>query len=101
MISVGIRELKSQLSRYIDLVKSGESVLVTEHNRVVAELKSPEIEISDLRDKKVFEKLVSEGKLIPAKRIASVINKSKSKDAIEKLGNSWWKEYQESKSERL
>jgi antitoxin (DNA-binding transcriptional repressor) of toxin-antitoxin stability system len=42
MISVGIRELKSHLSQYIELVKNGENIIITEHNKVVAELKTPE-----------------------------------------------------------
>jgi len=39
MISGGIRELKSHLSQYIELVKNGENIIITEHNKVVAELK--------------------------------------------------------------
>ncbi len=41
MTSVGIRQLKNQLSRYVAMTKRGERVLVTEHGRVVAELKPP------------------------------------------------------------
>jgi prevent-host-death family protein len=36
--SVGIRELRQNLSRYIDRVKAGESLTVTEHGREVARL---------------------------------------------------------------
>jgi antitoxin (DNA-binding transcriptional repressor) of toxin-antitoxin stability system len=38
MKMVGIAELKARLSEYLDLVKSGESVLVTERGRPVATL---------------------------------------------------------------
>jgi len=100
MISVGIKELKTNLSRYIDLVKSGENVLVTEHNHIVAELKSPVFEVSEVRDQKVFDKLVAEGKLIPAKRNASKILKSESEVSLNHKSIGWWKEYQESKSKR-
>ena len=38
MTTVGIRNLKNSLSRYIKMVKEGERVLVTEHDRIVAEI---------------------------------------------------------------
>ena len=41
MIAVGIRELKSTLSRRIEDVKRGEVILVTDRGRVVAELRAP------------------------------------------------------------
>ncbi|MHB1129809.1 MAG: type II toxin-antitoxin system Phd/YefM family antitoxin [Ilumatobacteraceae bacterium] len=37
-IEVGVRELKNQLSRYIDQVRDGKEVIVTEHGRPVARL---------------------------------------------------------------
>ena len=41
MTSVGIKDLKAHLSQYLRLVKSGETVRVTEHNRVIAEIILP------------------------------------------------------------
>jgi len=41
MRSAGIRDLKNNLSRYIRRLKPGESVAVTDHGRVVAELRAP------------------------------------------------------------
>jgi hypothetical protein len=41
MRSVGIKHLKSQLSEYIRLAAAGETVLVTDRDRVVAELGPP------------------------------------------------------------
>ncbi|MHB8059269.1 MAG: type II toxin-antitoxin system Phd/YefM family antitoxin [Gaiellaceae bacterium] len=35
---VGVRELRQNLSRYLDRVKSGEELVVTEHGREVARL---------------------------------------------------------------
>jgi|tagenome__1003787_1003787.scaffolds.fasta_scaffold18905549_1 prevent-host-death family protein len=35
---VGVRELRQNLSRYLDRVRAGESLTVTEHGRVVARL---------------------------------------------------------------
>ena len=41
MVTVGIRNLKNSLSKYITLVKSGEKVIITDHNKIVAELIPP------------------------------------------------------------
>ncbi len=35
---VGVRELRQNLSRYLERVKAGESLTVTEHGRVIARL---------------------------------------------------------------
>lgn len=37
-VSVGVRELRQHLSRYLDRVKAGEDLVVTEHGREVARL---------------------------------------------------------------
>jgi antitoxin (DNA-binding transcriptional repressor) of toxin-antitoxin stability system len=42
MASLGIRELKDNLSRYIRRIEAGECVASTAHGRVVAELVPPE-----------------------------------------------------------
>jgi len=39
--SVGIRELKNRLSKYVREVRSGEEILVTDRGEVVAELRPP------------------------------------------------------------
>ncbi|MBI4688067.1 MAG: type II toxin-antitoxin system prevent-host-death family antitoxin [Nitrospirae bacterium] len=36
MISVGIKELKTRLSSYVDKVRHGEEVVITEHGKEVA-----------------------------------------------------------------
>lgn len=36
--TVGVRELRQNLSRYLDRVKTGEDLVVTEHGKVVARL---------------------------------------------------------------
>ena len=41
MRSVGVKVLKNKLSEYIRLAASGETVLVTDRDRVVAELVPP------------------------------------------------------------
>ena len=46
MASVGVRELRQNLSRYLDRVKAGEALDVTERGRLVARL-SPAADRSD------------------------------------------------------
>lgn len=41
MIAAGIRDLKTHLSRYLREVASGQTVLVTDRGRVVAEVRPP------------------------------------------------------------
>ena len=41
MKSVGIKVLKNNLSRYLELVRKGEVVLVTDRDEVIAELRLP------------------------------------------------------------
>lgn len=57
MGSVGVRELKARLSRYIDAVRHGEPVIVTEHGEEVAVI-SP---ISE--ERKAIALLVRAGKV--------------------------------------
>lgn len=42
MRTVGLKLLKNRLSEYIRMVSGGETVLVTDRDRVVAELRPPE-----------------------------------------------------------
>jgi prevent-host-death family protein len=58
-VEVGVRELKSKLSHYIDLVQHGSEVIVTEHGKPVATLAA----IDDLTNK--LEDLVASGRLRP------------------------------------
>jgi antitoxin (DNA-binding transcriptional repressor) of toxin-antitoxin stability system len=41
MKSVGIKALKNNLSRYLDLVRQGEVILVTDRDEIIAELRLP------------------------------------------------------------
>ena len=59
---VGIRELRQGLSRYLDRVRQGERLVVTDRNRPVA-LLTPLPENED-----PWERLIAEGKLIPPTR---------------------------------
>lgn len=41
MSAVGLRELKNQLSKYVQRARSGETVMITDRGEVVAELSPP------------------------------------------------------------
>ncbi len=56
---VGVQELKARLSHYLDLVKAGECVTVTDHGRPVAELRAPTPLPDDLPPK--LRRLIEEG----------------------------------------
>jgi prevent-host-death family protein len=66
MRSVGIKVLRNKLSEYLRLVASGETVLVTERNRVVAELQPPRNRGAPVGDAKWAE-LIKRGVVTPAR----------------------------------
>ncbi len=59
---VGVRELRQNLSIYLDQVKQGASLTVTEHGRVVALLSPLTQALSPV------ERLIAEGRATPATR---------------------------------
>ena len=63
MIFAGIRDLKNNLSRYLQRVAAGERILVTDRGRVVAELRPPETAPPLFR----YDQLVAEGVIRPAR----------------------------------
>jgi antitoxin (DNA-binding transcriptional repressor) of toxin-antitoxin stability system len=65
MISVGVRQLKNSLTRYLRLVDQGQALLVTNRNQVVAVLKKPDRNSAPTLKEKLAA-LVAEGKLLPA-----------------------------------
>jgi prevent-host-death family protein len=70
MISVGVRQLKNRLTRYLHLVDQGQTLLVTNRNRAVAVLKKPDLNSASTREEKLAA-LVVEGKLLPPLHPAS------------------------------
>ena len=60
--TVGVRELRQYLSVYLDRVRAGERLIVTERNVPVAEL----VPLRESRS--AVDDLVAEGKLTPALR---------------------------------
>lgn len=59
--SVGIRELRQDLSRYLKRVKKGERLTVTDRNRPVAVL-AP---LPENEDEHWWERAIADGELIP------------------------------------
>ena len=59
-IQVGIRELKNQLSHYIDQVRAGTEIIVTEHGKPVARLTA----LTEADDR--LARLIASGAVRPA-----------------------------------
>lgn len=70
-----VRELKNRLSSFLRLVKAGETVLVTEHGRVIAELRRPEppVTLEPVRIERILRGLEQAGRLRRAARAVSVV----------------------------
>ncbi|MDY6967798.1 MAG: type II toxin-antitoxin system prevent-host-death family antitoxin [Spirochaetota bacterium] len=98
MITVGIRNLRNSLSQYLNLVKNGEKILITDHNKVIAEIIPPRINQtkSDMLQKYLSEQIAS-GTIVKATQNNILIKKNKSEtnsiNNIEDL-------YNETRSER-
>jgi prevent-host-death family protein len=59
---VGVRELRQNLSVYLDRVKAGETLEVTEHGRPVARLTpNPPVRLS------VIDQMIADGRITPAR----------------------------------
>ena len=69
MLSVGLKILKNKLSEYVRMAVRGETVLITDRNRVVAEIVPPEPG-RKLSDDELIALGVREGWLTPAKNPA-------------------------------
>jgi len=62
MTSVGVAELRQNLSRYLRLVEQGERLVVTDRNRPVAELGPPPATGAEL------DRLIAAGRVLPPAR---------------------------------
>lgn len=71
MRAVGLKILKNKLSEYVRLAASGETVLVTDRNRVVAEIVPPRPGLDRYLCDSVLAEGVREGWLRPATNPAS------------------------------
>lgn len=66
MHSVGIKALKNQLSEYVRAAAAGETVLVTDRGRVVAELVAPRMRADASAIEQRLGELIREGLLVAA-----------------------------------
>jgi antitoxin (DNA-binding transcriptional repressor) of toxin-antitoxin stability system len=65
MRAVGLKVLKNRLSEYVRLAAGGETVLITDRDRVVAELVPPALGRAQMVDDAVLADLVRRGCLTP------------------------------------
>jgi len=66
MRSVGLKVLKNKLSEYVRIAGGGETVLITDRDRVVAEIVPPQAGRSPLLADALLAEAVREGWLTPA-----------------------------------
>lgn len=66
MRAVGIKQLKNKLSTYVHLAAAGETVLVTDRDRVVAELVPPRAGRGEAPSDAVIAEVVRRGWMTPA-----------------------------------
>ena len=72
MRTVGIRALKNKLSQYVKIASMGETVLISDRDRVVAELVPPAQSRARLVTDAALAELVRSGLLSPALVVGSV-----------------------------
>lgn len=68
MRAVGLKVLKNRLSEYVRAAAAGETVLVTDRGRVVAELVPPQARSSSVEAEDRFADAVRAGWITPARR---------------------------------
>jgi antitoxin (DNA-binding transcriptional repressor) of toxin-antitoxin stability system len=71
MRSVGLKTLKNKLSEYVRLAAGGETVLVTDRDRVVAEIVPPRPDRSPILADAFLAEAVREGWLTPPLIVAA------------------------------
>jgi prevent-host-death family protein len=65
MRAVGLKVLKNKLSEYVRLVERGETILVTDRDRVVAEIVPPEASRSPVLADALLAEAVRQGWITP------------------------------------
>ena len=70
MRSVGLKVLKNKLSEYVRLAAGGETVLVTDRDRVVAEIVPPRAERSPMLADAMLAEAVRQGWVAPPTLVA-------------------------------
>jgi prevent-host-death family protein len=65
MRAVGLKVLKNKLSEYVRLAERGETILVTDRDRVVAEIVPPETSRSPVITDALLAEAVRQGRITP------------------------------------
>ena len=101
MKTVGVKNLKDQLSQYLKLVKNGETIIVTDRNEIIAEIRKPlyYANSGDTLMEQYLKEQAQNGKIIRAKRSKSLIDSILSRRKLKKIA--WMKIYNHIKEERL
>jgi prevent-host-death family protein len=60
-MEVGVRELRNHLSRYLDQVREGTEIVVTDRGRAVAR-------VLPVGGERILDRLIAEGVVTPARR---------------------------------
>jgi prevent-host-death family protein len=73
-MTVGVRELKTQLSKYLRQVKAGRTIIITEHGKAVGRIVPPEATVEEKLEAMRRAGLIewSGKKLKPMKPVAKV-----------------------------
>ena len=103
MKSVGIKDLKNNLSKYLRLVREGELIYVADRDEIIAEIHKPTTPSPPLVS--AWEAFLNQeerrGSIRRAqKRPGSVLEEMKRKK-LEPLEFEWWEIYQENKKDRI
>jgi prevent-host-death family protein len=60
-VQVGVKELRDHLSRYLDRVRDGDEIVVTDRGRAIAR-------VVPVGSERVLDRLIAEGVVTPARR---------------------------------
>ncbi|WP_078129707.1 type II toxin-antitoxin system Phd/YefM family antitoxin [Leptospira alexanderi] len=96
MKSIGIKDLKNNLSSYLEFVKKGETIIVYDRNNPIAEIKK--ILKTDNRTDLYIKEATENNSLIPAKQFKEIkFSKVKSLKGISRteISNTWKTIYNE------
>jgi antitoxin (DNA-binding transcriptional repressor) of toxin-antitoxin stability system len=96
MITVGVKNLKDQLSLYLQYVKDGEKVIITEHNKIIAELSIPKKKDETSTFEQKLIELSEKGEVILAERNLSIAQKPN-----DTLNLDWRTAYNETRADRF
>ena len=101
MISVGIRDLKNKLSQYLRMVRDGQTVLVMDRTRVIAEIRKYSRNSAKDRFAAYLESETLQGSIISAKCSSSNIDLILEGDKAIDAQVDWKKAYSHTRNDRI